>query len=83
VQLVIVPLAENVVVQRDETGVDDGRLAVETPVREFLPSVQIKAGTHVVIVQVTVCLTFPLVRADMLEMLPTLCTPEALWVETL
>jgi len=69
VLLVIRPLAELGIVQRDKAFVDDRGLAVVAPRSEFL-----------VIVQVTIWLPVMLVAAHILEQIIAHTAPEATWV---
>lgn len=89
-EFVVVTLAEDWIIERDEPWLDDRRLAMMAPVCEFLVQsaqegdrrVSVKT-THIMVVEVTVGLALIFVATDMLQQVPTLATSEALWVPSL
>jgi hypothetical protein len=87
-EFMVESLAEDGVVEGDESGFDNGSLAVVAPVSEFLSSAAHRAKfkgkwTHVMIVQMTIGPSIKLVATDMLQQLATLSTHEALRMPSL
>lgn len=82
-EFVIVPLAEDRVVECDEAGLDNGGFAMMAPVCEFLPSAKVCKMPHIMVIQMAIRPSVKLVTADMLQQLSTLPTHEALRVPSL